>query len=222
MKKQLLLATLTLLGVQATQAQVKLSVGPRVALQSTSFDAPRFNDAKHTQRYGGQAGVVVNAQFNHVAVQPALVFSQKGDRNDWREGDYASLRDAVRVNYLELPVNFVLSTRKSDGFQLFAGPYVALGVGGRLRSTFVSGNEVTKSNDALSFKQRSSYGNPSEFRRFDAGFNAGIGYECGPLQIQTSYGASAMTIKPEGNTGRAYSPRSRSIQLTLNYFFALN
>jgi hypothetical protein len=216
MKKQLFLATITFLGAQATQAQVQLSVGPRVGLQSTSFDGPRFNDAAHTQRYGAQAGVVANAQFNHFAIQPALVFSQKGDRNDWRESDYLSMHDAVRINYLELPINFVLSLDKSDGFQLFAGPYVALGVGGRLRSTFTYESEVTESNDPLSFKQRSSYSNLHEFRRFDAGLNVGLGYKCGPLQIQTAYSTSAMTIKPESKL------RSRSIQLSLNYFFALN
>jgi len=217
MKKQLLFATLGLLGAQVAQAQAQLSVGAQLGLQSTSFSAPRSYGAERQQRLGGQAGIIANAQFNHFAIQPALLFSQKGDKNTWREGDYASLQSNVRLNYLELPVNFVLSTGKTEGFQLFAGPYVALGVGGRLRTTFTYLGQVEKDNGAVSFR-KSSYNNPHEFRRFDAGFNVGIGHKCGPFQIQATYGASAMTITPEKQVSHMYSPRSRSIQLNLSYF----
>ncbi|QDA60908.1 outer membrane beta-barrel protein [Hymenobacter jejuensis] len=90
---------------------------------------------------GAQAGVVFQAQFGKLALQPALVFSQRGYHEDNTyivdnidEPVYhARSVTTTRLNYLELPIHFVHTFSGPMGLQLFAGPYVAACVGGRQR-----------------------------------------------------------------------------------------
>ena len=135
-----------------------------------------------------------------------------------------------RYNWLELPVN-VIYTR--HGFQIFAGPYVALGVGGRQHGT----GKNTYPVGILGFQEydfdgKIRYGSDTENRRLDAGINFGLGYRKGPLQVQLGYGLGLRNLHQnpvEGiiseipyfhnfNTDRAYN---RVAQLTGTYFFEL-
>jgi hypothetical protein len=149
-----------------------------------------------------------------------------------------------KLNYLELPLNLVYGVSGHEGFQLFAGPYVALGVGGG--GTFkldVSTNDPIltgiglqgsfpgslKLNYASQMSDNpggttSSLGTPVvpiTVRQLDAGLNGGIGYRMGPFQAQLSYGLGLANIVPkdsDGNDtgGKAYN---RGFQLAANYFF---
>jgi hypothetical protein len=127
MKKLVLAAGLSLLSVQAVQAQFQLSVGPRVGLRATTLSKDTYvGEVK--QRLGGQLGVAANAQFKRFAIQPALLFSQQNVHINYRRGDdnhYLTLQDDLRLKYLELPVTFVFTPGKSQGVQLLAGAYIA-------------------------------------------------------------------------------------------------
>ena len=72
------------------------------------------------------------------AFQPSLVYSQKGFKTS-ESGTKTSNGTTVtysgtstlHVNYLERPLNFVFTIGGTQGFQVFAGPYLAMGVGGK-------------------------------------------------------------------------------------------
>ena len=106
---------------------------------STSPNSQYYYSASKSAIYAWQAGAVLEVAFNRFALQPALVFSQKGERFDAATSmsgaagvSGKAMSTVNRYNWLELPVNVVYSLH---GFQVFAGPYVALGVGGRQRGT---------------------------------------------------------------------------------------
>ena len=141
-----------------------------------------------------------------------------------------------RYNWLEVPFNFVYTLHGDHGLQVFAGSYVALGVGGRQR-----GNALTYplySNTQLpvyptDFDAALHYGPGTTNQRLDAGFNVGLGYRQGPVQVQVGYGVGLRNLH-QSATGAASDPgfspgyhnfngdvaHNRVAQLTGTYFFS--
>lgn len=191
-------------------------------------------------------GLAANIGSGHWAVQPALLFTQKGVRQkitasysygniDVQENDQVD----SRVHYLELSINVVYSLgANGEGFQVFAGPYVALGVGGRASySLDISTNDPTFSSDSYHGSQPYAFGNTfvepdpnsnnpvdvdARLRRFDAGINAGVGYRRGPVQVQLGYGLGLLNVQPDYPASYQIDNTKgylRTGQLTATYFF---
>lgn len=202
---------------------------------------------KRSALAGYQVGVAASFGSGHWALQPALVFTQKGVKQRLLEntnfGGYDFTVDFSvnsRVHYLELPLNVVYGFgADGEGFQVFAGPYVAVGVGGRtdfeLTETTTNPNYPephTKSGSAgmafgNTFSEEPSISTPSvdwegRARRFDAGVNFGVGYRQGPIQVQLGYGLGLLNVQPAypasydmpNDTGHL-----RTAQLTATYYF---
>ena len=83
----------------------------------------------------------------------------------------AEISTVNRFNWLELPVNVVYTLH---GFQMYAGPYVAMAVGGRERGTLLQASP-TAFYVPYEFDGNIPYGPDTENRRLDAGFNFGLG-----------------------------------------------
>lgn len=182
--------------------------------------------------YTWQTGIVLEASTGNFALQPALLFSQKGfgfDAVDAVVGvagtDTWRSAGSDRYNWLELPLNVVYTWHGDYGLQLFAGPYVALAVGGQQRgtSTFNSWTGAIYTN---SIDRKLADSSVSNSQRLDAGVNFGIGYRQGPLQVQLGYGLGlrnlyelAQRISPESSSPSA--TYNRVVHLTGTYFFAL-
>ena len=117
-----------------TSGNVNIVSGSQVDYKRQAILAPQF-------------GAVLDVRFGKLAVQPAVLFSQKGVEQTLNAttttsysfgGGFSSrststekLHSISRANYLEIPVNLVYTSGGNHGFQLFAGPYVAFGMGGR-------------------------------------------------------------------------------------------
>jgi len=73
-------------------------------------------------------------QLGHFALQPSLLFSQKGYRHLGHLLNFdivSPYEEDVRLHYLTLPLNLAYTLgRDGQGLQVFAGPYVSLLVGG--------------------------------------------------------------------------------------------
>jgi hypothetical protein len=189
--------------------------------------------------YAWQAGLVLEAAFGKFAVQPALLFSQKGEKfdtgvyyNGIGGGFAASSISTNHYNWLELPVNFVYTLHGDHGLQLFAGPYVAMGVGGRQKGTnYFSAPNIRYA--PYGYDNQVTYGPDTSNRRFDAGVNFGLGYRQGPVQVQASFGLGLVnlhrnirSIDPGFYPPTAYNfygdaAYNRVAQLTGTYFLSL-
>lgn len=98
--------------------------------------------------------------------QPGLLFTTKGAKDDRYDA-------TLNLSYLELPLNFLYKPTLGTGKLILGlGPYVAFGVGGKLK--------VGGQSENVEFKSKVDYNSTSDkptFKRFDAGANFLFGYE---------------------------------------------
>lgn len=221
------------------QAQSTISFGPRIGgnLATVSLSGDNIDGANPKQIGGFQFGVTADINLTgHLALQPSLLFSQKGFKveesgsstNNGVTATYSDKR-TLKINYLELPLNFVYTSGGDHGLQVFAGPYLALGVSGSVpyeSSMVIPGfvDEHESGTGTLNFaNQEPSNLKDTEtyVRRLDAGFNGGVGYRQGPFQVQFSYGLGLGNIVPNDSQGQdqGVSAHNRVLQLSANYFF---
>ena len=209
----LLLASGLLLLTSAAQAQDTFSMGPRLGLNLSS--AP-FKDEQHTydtgSRLGVEAGFGFNVNFGHFALQPALLYSQKGftinqtytttfTSPSYVETTRTMLDEEYRLNYVTIPVNFAYALRADgQGLQLFAGPYFGLLLGGNFKYT--DREEATSQNVVVrsftdtgsgkvfggdSYTPTTSANNKFYSRSKDAGLQFGLGYRKSSFLLQAGY-----------------------------------
>lgn len=253
MKK--LLTCLAILGLaQGARAQATLSFGPRLGgnLATATFNSLEGLSAngysisyQKSPIVAPQVGMVINLQWGNWAFQPALLFSQKGVKQTVAvefSGSGYSIREDInvtsRINYLELPLNAVYTLGGDTGFQLFAGPYLALGMGGK--ATYTDQATATSNGNSENYSENgtvgytfanqfadpnSSSGSSSNIfataRRFDAGVAGGVGYRRGPVQAQLGYSLGLLNVQPDYPASYRMANETgyhRSLQLTATYF----
>lgn len=222
------------------QAQSALSIGPRLGLNMATVTASGDNSSEVDPKniFTPQVGVTLDLNFGgKFSFQPSLLYSQKGFKTE-ESGTESfggntitySGSTTARINYLELPLNFVFTTGGTQGFQVFAGPYLALGVGGKAEYQFsvkdsqglLNSSESGSSPVKFANQEPSnSNGNTSYVRQFDAGLNAGMGYRQGPIQVQLAYGLGLGNLVPLNSDGSdtGEKAQNRVLQLSANYFF---
>ena len=227
----------------ATSAQAQVSFGPRVGLNVTnlSYDLDGEDEPSSKYQYGAQVGATLNAQFGNLSVQPSLLFTMKGDKTQSSESESTVIngqtfsysyeaKQTIRLNYLELPVNLVYSTNGAEGgFQVFAGPYVALGLSGKVnsdsKSTITAGGNTQTQSDSdesdIEFVSKEGKDDKAYLRSLDAGFNMGLGYKVGGIQAQLGYSLGLGNLVPKDIDDKdpEITVRNRGFQLSLSYFF---
>ncbi|MDB5235762.1 MAG: hypothetical protein JWR44_2755 [Hymenobacter sp.] len=249
-------AVLVLGTAGAAQAQSSISFGPRLGLNLSTISQSGTPDGTFSQDtksiVGVQVGVTANIGItDNFSFQPSVLYSQKGAEFNGSQTDTSnppyktsvSATAKVKVNYLELPLNFVYTLGGEEGFQLFAGPYLGVGVGG---GGSFSGKLESDDPAIIAFGLVNTYpgsltlefadkqndnanagNNPGSLnftytvRRFDAGLNAGVGYRMGPFQAQLGYGLGLVNIVPNDTDGNDTGSKghNRVFQLSANYFF---
>ncbi|WP_324671540.1 outer membrane beta-barrel protein [Hymenobacter sp. GOD-10R] len=215
---------------------MKFSLGPRVGVQQTSqknyYPDDLYGQLQgSTPRYGLQAGIVGSIQCGHFAIQPAVLYSQKGFRYT-QEGLYTFFYDkstyvvtastVSNLDYIEVPLNLVYSINREGGFQIIVGLYEATGVGGKTsRRATLDGKPAyggpIYSDDYGSFRQG--------LQRYDIGLTGGVGYKYKALQVQAIYGLGAFNVDQQTRRNIAaanYNSPNRSLQLTAAYLFSFN
>lgn len=137
--------------------------------------------------------------------QTGLYLNGKGSKT---ESYFGPNRDAnyykVRFNplYLELPANFVLKIPVDNRARFYAGagPYIAMGIGGKVKGTQnIAGNESTyertikfNNDDPTTSEQEDA--SVSKLRRFDGGVNFLAGVEVDRFMIGVNYGLGLSKI----------------------------
>jgi hypothetical protein len=245
----LLLASALLLNTATASAQTTFRLGARGGLnRALTTVNPASNasgisvydrTADKAAIYTWQAGLVLEAALGKFAIQPALLFSQKGEEfqtnllfNGTASGVSAMTTSTNRYNWLELPLNFVYTLHGDHGLQLFAGPYVAMAVGGHQNGTSYFSSPYARYAPS-EFDKQITYGPDTNNRRFDVGVNFGLGYRQGPVQVQASFGLGFANLRrevPDFDPGFSLftmynfyndAAYNRVAQLTGTYFLAL-
>ena len=234
-----LIAALLLTGVTAAQAQI--SFGPKVGLNLANISSKYEGDADIDDpdtniKMGASFGVMLNARFGNLAIQPALTYSMKGAKQDEEETSTiggvsytTKYKSSVAMDYLDVPINLVYTTGGDNGFQVFVGPYVAFGIGGKVKGeTETTGGGQTIKNDFdgdVKFKGDVKESDDSEdigafAKPLDFGINAGVGYLVNNFQIQAGYGLGLANFesKYEGKESD-WNSSHRVIHISFAYLF---
>lgn len=231
----------SLLLTATAHAQTTFSVGPRVGGNVATAHFSGGND-KITSRLGFEAGVLGSLQFGHLAVQPAVLFVQRGYTRTptFYDSGFGGLTQvSVRLNYLSIPlqVAYVQHTN-GQGFQLAAGPYVSFLVGGNSRSDYYfpfAGAQQQRNTIAAADVHTGDISPTSLYeptytvysRRLDLGAQLGLGYRLGGALLQVSYGLGLRNVATTerytiGGRPPVYDTdtpayRNRSFQVALSY-----
>jgi len=250
MNKQFIiyLATGSLLELAlSAHAQVTFRVGPKVGLNvTTARFAPNeqlLNQGivitnNTSYQTGLEVGVIGSIGFSHFLVQPAILYSQKGYRMHGTQSNVQSIDGTIpapyeytsRLSYLTVPLNFTYAQHANgQGFQVFAGPYLGLLVGGDYLFTLPAstirtdiGGEIKGGNypaDYNGFNDHNVYS-----RRLDAGLQAGIGYQWGLVLAQACYSVGLRNLAPSNYAifsfiGNGPDCKNQGFQVSLGYLF---
>jgi len=240
MKRAFLFLGGGLLLAGAAQAQATFSVGPRIGGNVSTAHFAEGTD-KIASRWGFEAGVAGALRVGHVAVQPAVLFAQRGYTRTpafYDSGFGGLTQTSVRLNYVTIPLQLAYTQhRDGQGLQVAAGPYVSFLVGGNTVDDYLfpfagarqQQNTVAAADVHTVDISSSSFKEPDYTfysRRLDVGAQAGLGYRLGGALLQVSYSQGLRRVNAAEqyaiDGGEPYdvaSPnyRTRSVQASLSY-----
>lgn len=176
MKKSLLMALIAVLFSASAFSQVTWNVKAGLTMNKYS-DTKKLYDEGGKIKAGYTFGVGMDYAFTESwSLQPSLMFTTKGMKFSEEDTDEKST-DTFNPVYLQLPVLAAFKVRLAENTKLVitAGPYFALGLGGKMKSTYeYRGTEETEKYKLFS---KEDGAREALMKRFDVGLNYGIGVE---------------------------------------------
>ncbi len=167
--------------------------------------------ASPKSRTGFTAGLFVDAPLSlGFSFQPALNFVQKGYTI---KDEMSSTTEKVSFNYIEVPLNFIYSIKKNEGFFVGAGPSIAYGISGEDKTKYGAG--MPDDNQKVKFGS-----GESEVKPFDFGANALAGYKFkGGFMVSGNYtlGLSKINNPSAGDMGGTI--KNRYFGVKIGYVF---
>ncbi len=230
-----------------TQAQITFGVKAGLNVANVSVNYKESDNEPATKMgIAFHAGLAVDYALNEkMSIQSGLLFSVKG-YNDDLDAMVKDMEEAygitgikidgsstTRLNYLEIPINVAYSI--NEKLQLFAGPYVAIGFGGKAKYDFtVTYNGESESNKGettlKSVIGEADYADLADDEDFvnglDFGLNLGLGYKVTPaILVNAGYSLGLgnlnnYTIKDYADyKPEDYKMSNNVISLSVTYLF---
>ncbi len=240
-----LLRTIGLMAVMAicvpSMAQFKLGAKAGLNISNVNHDEPILEPKWRTFIHLGAIAEYELAES--FALQSGLSYTRKGFMIDMGEY-YHALNIPIDIdgyikthyNYLEIPIHAVY---KINALQIFAGPYFAFGIGGKVKTKYtITGGYIPGYVEQISdeAKLRPVFGkyDPNKYgddegvyNALDIGLNVGVGYELGPVLINAGYswGWSNIVAKPkqeQPNPDDFENLKNSVFTASVSYFFLEN
>lgn len=204
MKKVLLsAAALLIASLSFGQAKWGIVAGPQFS--SMTIKNPGLTGtSKETSKIltGIRAGVTVDIPLaDEFYIGTGLLYSGKG-------GKSKSSDAKTTLSYLELPIHFMFKPEVGSGrLVLSAGPYLAYGLGGKIKDTGF-GDFNVYDDEALLLKQK----------RFDAGVGINVGYEM-PMGLYFGLNTDLGLVNTADNTNNDRKFKNTSFGVSVGYKF---
>ena len=208
------------------QSGGQIRAGINVANISVTDDG-RVNDAKALTSF--QVGILgdVPLATNLFSLQTGIIFSGKGAKTE--SGNPSSTpyyKATTNPYYLEVPVNFIVKAPIGSDSKFFigAGPYGAIGVGGKnkiegktLVGGFSSENSIKFSNDDPSTLNEEEGAGFGIIKRFDYGLNGTAGIEGRSIILAFNYGHGLAKLQSGGNSAEDNNNKHRVLSFSLGF-----
>jgi hypothetical protein len=229
MRRKILTGSILLLlgagtGVHAQQ----LRAGINLANVSIT-DNGKVDDAKQITSF--QVGIVGDVPLvpKLLSLQPGLLFTGKGSETS--SGDPSSAtyyRATSNPKYIEVPMTFVFKLPVGSATKFFAGagPYGAIGVGGKVKregkvlgTAFNSEKSIEFSNDdptTTNYEEGAGYG---ILKRFDYGINGTAGIEGSSIVLGVNYGLGLAKLQSGPTNNQDNNNKHRVLSFTLGFKF---
>lgn len=211
----------------AAMAQLELKAGVNLANISTKSNG-QVNDANTlTSFHVGLVGVL-QLGTKVISLQPGIFYTGKGAKTViGTEGSSTYSKNTFNPQYIEVPVNLVLTfpLGSTSGIFVGAGPYVAMGIGGKNKVegrlagvAFSSESNIKWSNDnpTTSTEEGSGYG---IMRRFDYGLNGLAGIEVQKFILCAGYGYGLAKLQSGSNSSSNDANKHRVLSFSVGYRF---
>jgi hypothetical protein len=162
------------------------------------------------------------------AIQPGLFFTGKGAKvQSGSSGDLTYYKATTNPLYVELPVNAVIKLPLSSdesNFFFGAGPYIAMGVGGKRK---IEGKSVgvaysSKENIQFSNDDPTTFNNEEGagfgvMKRFDYGFNGTAGLQMKNVLLSVNYGYGLAKLQSGSNSSTDDKNKNRVLSISIGF-----
>jgi hypothetical protein len=157
-------------------------------------------------------------------LQPGLLFTGKGSKTEYgEESDLNYSRATTNPYYIEVPVNLVLKSPTGPvKFFAGAGPYIGIGVAGKLENegkvagiSYSNERDIEFSDDdptTLDYEEGAGYG---IMKRFDYGANIMAGVEISRLVLGLNYGHGFAKLQSGSNSEADDRNKHRVLSVTV-------
>jgi hypothetical protein len=228
--KFLSLACVALLiaGSSNAQSNVRIQAGLNLANVSVTENG-RVDDANMLSSF--QVGIIGDVHLGSILyLQPGVLFTGKGSKvQNGTEGTNGYFKQTFNPHYLEIPANVLVKAPLGAGSSFFAGagPYLAIGVGGKTKTegqTILGGQysierKIDFSNDdptTLNEEEGAGFG---IVKRFDYGLNGTAGIEGKSIVLGVNYGYGLAKLQSGSNSGEDNNNKNRVLSFTLGFKF---
>lgn len=228
MKKRLsvllILTNLFVLPSYSQESSVILRAGLNLANVSVT-DGGEIDQTKMLPSFHiGLQGDIPVTSF--LAIQPGLLLSGKGTKAQAGEpGSNGYYRSVLNPYYIEVPVNVVFKAplNKDSRFFAGAGPYVAMGIGGKRKLDYQAlgiayhrESKITYSNDDPTTAGEEGAG-MGILKRFDYGVNGTAGFEGNNVLFSVNYGFGLAKLQSGSDSGEDNNNKHRILSFTIGF-----
>ncbi|NOT92003.1 porin family protein [Ferruginibacter sp.] len=132
-----------------------------------------------------------------VDLESGLLLTGHGSKAEtYFNGGADYVKSTFNPLYVELPLNLVVTVplEKSSGIFFNAGPYVAIGIGGKSKTNSKFGPLTSSSSSSIKFSNDDPFTSQQDdaaydkLKRFDYGLNLGGGFKMDNLILKVNYG----------------------------------
>ena len=201
MKKLLFAFALTATVAISTQAQVYIQGGLNLAnITKTNDGQTEKNNILPSFNVGILGRLELDPMFS---LESGLLLTGHGSKAEtYFNGGNDYVKTKFNPIYLQAPLNAVVKIPLDKGSGLFfnAGPYIAMGVGGKSTSESKFGPLMSTSSSSIKFSNDDPFTSQQDdaaydkLKRFDYGLNFGGGIEFKHLILKANYGLGLAKI----------------------------
>lgn len=214
----ILFSSLLLFSVVAAAQNSPFTFGVKAGANLSNFSGKGVDNPE--VRFGFNVGVTVDYSITeNIFLSSGLEYTSKGTKVNYMDIDLENGASEVigvgkfSANYLQLPLHVGYRLPVTDAFKLnfHAGPYIAYGVGGKLKISNIILSEyddIEKEHDTFS---------DLTLKKFDFGLGLGVGAEFGKINVGLGYDLGLLNISQIDIDG--YPIRTQNAYLTVGYKF---